>query len=242
MPPGSCAVAAQPQAIPPTPMGPVVQQLLDGPGLEDRPARVPHAVDDVELAGATLVPEPHPGPLQLVLGVQAGLAHGLLVERHEAYSVDPAGHREVERLPEPLQHRGPGRDRDPAARHLGGVHGGQVEKVRNPAGVVGVRDGGDLPNWRLEPGHLATGPEHPRVRDNEDVGPLPHLGEVEQPGHQLRPDARRIALHERDRGLHGHACIRSGVSGASCAFMQFHLQRRSSKGLGVCRIYRGAGW
>ena len=215
MPPGSCAVAAQPQAIPPTPMGPVVQQLLDGPGLEDRPARVPHAVDDVELAGATLVPEPHPGPLQLVLGVQAGLAHGLLVERHEADSVHAAGRGEVQRAAEPLQHRGPGRDRDLAARHLRGIDGGHVEKVRHPGGIVRILDRSNFPNRRLDSSHFATGPEHPCIRDDEDVRPLPNLVEGEQSCHQLRPDARGVALHQRDRSLHGR-CIRSGTGRASC--------------------------
>ena len=160
---------------------------------------------------------------RLVLGVQAGLVHGLLVERHEADSVHPAGGREVERLTEPLQHRGPGRNRDPAARRLGGVHGGHVEKVRNSVGVVRVLHGGNLANRCLDPGDLPAGPEHPRVRDDEDVGPVPHILEVEQPAHQLRSDARRVALHQRYRRLHGSPAIRPSAGRASCRSMESHL-------------------
>ena len=192
-----------------------------------RDPRVPHPVDHVELACPAVVREARPGPLQLVLGAETGLVHGLLVERHEADSVDPSVHREIERPPEPLQHRGSGRDRDPAARRLGGVDGGHVQKVGNPARVVRVGDGGNLANRRVEPGDLAAGPEHPCVRNDEDVRPLPHVLQVEKAGHQLRPDARGVTLHQCNRRLHGRPAIRPRAGRASRAFLRFHLQPRS---------------
>ena len=65
-----------------------------------------------------------------------------------------------------------------------------------------------------------------------------HLVEVEKAGHQLGPHTRRIALHQRDRRLHGYPAVRPRADRASHAFLRFHLQPRSPSVMSVAPTVR----
>ena len=140
---------------------------------------VPHAVDDVEFAGAPLAAQTLPGPLQLVFGIEARSVHGPFVEGHEANAIDRACLSEVEGFAEPLQHGATGRNGHLAERNVAWIDSRNIEKVGYLFGEVHVVDSRNRFDQRTQSCDVTACAKHPLVRHNQNIRACPYLLVVE---------------------------------------------------------------
>ncbi len=157
---------------------------------------IPHALDDVELAGALAVADVTLGPPRLVLGVHPRGVHRRLVERHEAQAVEATLTAGVEPAAEAIEHRRAAGGGDLGWHEGLRLEAGDIDQVGDPAREVDVLEIRDREHLRVKSGDGAAGIEDPPVGEDDDARRLADLLDGEQLGHQLGADASGVALNQ----------------------------------------------
>ncbi len=181
-----------------------------------RDPRIPHAVDDVELARTASAAEALFRPLQLILGIEPCPVHRLLIKGHETHAIDPALIGQIQRPTEALEHRAARGHANPAGGCLARIEARHVAEVGQAVVEIHRLDARDRPHRRALSRDRAACAKHPLVGEDQNICARAHLLVVEQLGQQLRSDPGRVSLHEGDGCFHGFR-FNAKVTGDSTA-------------------------